>query len=109
MKYLVVGAEGPGFGSPEEALAVLERAILPGFEVLIGLEKETKIVAGGLPVGEREFIFIVEAASNEELDLLLRGMPMWGSLKWKVMPLQSFESRAAYERQAVKQLKQAKR
>jgi hypothetical protein len=30
---------------------------------------------------------------------------MWGSLKWKVTALQSFEGRAAQERDAVKQLK----
>jgi Muconolactone delta-isomerase len=105
MKYLVVGSEGPGFTSTDEAVEVLENEILPGFDALLRLEKENKIVAGGLPVAEREVVFIVEAPSHEELDLLLRGLPMWGALKWKVTPLQTFESRAAYERRLVKQIK----
>ena len=63
------------------------------------------ILAGGLPVGDRAFVFIIEAASNEELDQLLRSIPAWGVLKWKVTPLQSFSGRAAQEREVVKQLK----
>jgi hypothetical protein len=105
MKYLVTASEGPGFASPEEAVQVLEKIILPSFDELVKLEREKKILAGGLPVGERAFVFIVEASSNEQMDRLLRGIPMWGSLKWKVTALQSFEGRAAQERDAVKQLK----
>jgi len=66
-QYLVVGSGGPGFASPEEAVKVLEGTILPSFDQLIRLEKEKKILAGGLPVGDRAFAFIVEASSNEEL------------------------------------------
>jgi hypothetical protein len=64
--------------------------ILPSFEVLMRLEAEKKILAGGLPVGDRAFVFIAEASSNEELDRLLRSIPMWGALKWKVTALQTF-------------------
>jgi len=105
MKYLVVGSEGPGFGSPEEAVAILEGAVLPSFDELIKLEKSKKILAGGLPVGERALVFIVDAASHEELDQLLQDLPLWGVLNWEVTPLQSFAGRAAYERDAVKKLK----
>ena len=104
MKYLVTGSEGPGFASREEAIEVLER-ILPTFDALTKLEKERKIVAGGLPVGDRAFVFIAEAASNEELDQLLRSIPAWGVLRWHVTPLQSFAGRAAQERDEVKRLK----
>jgi len=31
MKYLVTGAEGSGFASPEEGVAVLEKGILQDF------------------------------------------------------------------------------
>jgi hypothetical protein len=105
MRYLVTGSEGPGFTSPEEALAVLEKGILPTFDELMKLETEKKILAGGLPVGDRAFVFIVEAASNEELDQLLRRIPAWGVLRWQVTPLQSFGGRAAQERDVVKQLR----
>jgi len=33
MKYLVTGAEGPGFVSPEEGVAVLEKGTPPVFVV----------------------------------------------------------------------------
>jgi len=107
MRYLVYGTEGPGFGSPQEAIEVLEKGFLPTFDTLMKLEAEKKIVAGGLPVGDRSFVFIAEATSNEELDRLLRSIPAWGILNWKVTPLQSFTGRATQERDEVKKLKKA--
>jgi len=105
MRYLVSGSEGPGFASPEEAVEILEEVVLPTFDVLMKLEAQKKIAAGGLPVGDRAFVFIAEAASNEELDRLLRSLPAWGVLEWHVTPLQSFAGRAAQERDVVKQFK----
>ncbi len=102
MKYLVTATGGPGFSSPEEAIEVLKSIILPSFDALIKFEKEGRIIAGGLPVGDRAFVLIVEADSNDDLDRMLRGIPMWGSLDWEVTPLQSIEVRAAMEREAVK-------
>lgn len=105
MRYLVTASEGPGFASPEETVHVLENVILPSFDELIKLEREKKILAGGLPVGDRAFVFIVEAASNDEVDKLLRRLPMWGAIRWNVIALQTFEGRATQEREVVKQLK----
>ena len=105
MKYLVSGSEGPGFATPEEAVEILEEVVLPTFDALMKLEAQKKIAAGGLPVGDRAVVFIVEAASNEELDRLLRSIPAWGVLDWHVTPLQSFAGRAAQERDLVKQFK----
>lgn len=105
MKYLVVGSGGPGFASPEEELEVLNKVVLPSFDELIKLENEKKILGGGLPVGDRAFVFIVEAASNAELDNMLRNIPMWGSLDWEVTALQTFSGRAAQERKVLEELK----
>lgn len=105
MKYLVSGSEGPGFATPEEAVEILEEVILPTFDALMKLEAKKKIAAGGLPVGDRAVVFIVEAASNEELDRLLRSIPAWGVLDWHVTPLQSFAGRAAQDRDVVKQFR----
>jgi hypothetical protein len=105
VKYLVSGSEGPGFASPEEAVELLEEVVLPTFDALMKLEAQKKIAAGGLPVGDRAFLFIAEAGSNEELDRLLRSLPAWGVLEWHVTPLQSFGARAAQERDLVKQFK----
>ena len=103
--YLVVGSEGPGFTSPEEAIQILEKGILPTFDALMKLQEEKKIIAGGLPIGDRAFVFIVEASSNDEVDKLLRSLPAWGALKWKVTALQSFAGRAAQEREILNELK----
>ena len=54
MKYLVTASEGPGWSTPEEAVKVLEKGVLPTFDILLKLEAEKRIVAGGLPVGERK-------------------------------------------------------
>jgi hypothetical protein len=104
MQYLVSGSEGPGFTSPEETIEVLEKGILPTFDALMKLQEEHKIIAGGLPVGDRALVFIAEAESNEALDRMLRNIPTWGVLKWEVRALQTFDARAAHERENVEEL-----
>ena len=108
MQYLVEGTGGPGFATAAEALTVLETEILPGFETLIRMEAQQKILAGGLPVGDRAFVFIIEAADNDEADKLIRSVPLWSVLQWKVTPLQSFSARADIERGVVAGLKSGK-
>ena len=61
MLYLVEAMGGPGFSSMEEAREVLQGAVLPTFARLASLEKSRKVLAGGLPVGERAFVMIVNA------------------------------------------------
>jgi len=61
---------GPGFLSPEDAMQILPKPILPCFDVLIKLEAEKNILAGELPFGERSFVFMLEAPCNEEADSL---------------------------------------
>ena len=56
-------------------------------------------------MGDRAFVFILEASSNEEADQILREIPAWGVLKWEVKPLQSFEGRAKKERSVLAELK----
>lgn len=102
--YLVKASHGPGYTSPEEELTVLENGILPTFEALMKLESDKKIV-GGLPVGQRAFVFIMEAPSTDDADRMVRAIPAWGALDWKVVPLQSFKGRDAMERKIVADLK----
>ena len=64
---------------------------------MIRLRLEGKLLAGGLPVGDRAFVGIIEAASNDEADRIVRDMPLWGAMEWKVTPLQSIEARKAME------------
>jgi len=63
------------------------------------LDSEGKILGGGHPVGERAVAFIVEADSNDELDVLLHELPAWGVLKTGVTPLRRFEEWLETERQ----------
>jgi hypothetical protein len=107
LEYLVSASEGPGFATPEEALKTLEDMVLPLFESLMRLESEKKILAGGVPLGDRAVVFIVEAASHGEVDRMLRSLPMWGMFKWDVIALETFAGRAAQEREFVHRLAQA--
>ncbi len=79
--------------------------VIPTFVALRKLKAEGKILAGGLPVGERAFIFILEASSNEEAGRIIRALPLWPILKWKVTPLQSVKGRERQERPTVEMLK----
>ena len=81
MKYLVSGFDGPGFATPEEALQRLENVVLPSLDALKRLEAEKRILAGGIKVGQRAFVFVAEAESNEKLDRMIREIPFWGILK----------------------------
>ena len=108
MQYLVEGARGPLPASPEQALALLEGTVIPHFEHVTKLKAEGKILAGGIPIGDRAFVFIIEAASNDEADRIVRDMPAWGLLEWKVTALQSVEARAEMERTVVQTLRSAR-
>ena len=57
MKYLVTASEGPGWSTPEEALKVLEKGVLPTFDILLKLQAEKRIVAGGLPANASLYSF----------------------------------------------------
>ena len=109
MKYLVTGSDGPGFATPKEALQLLEDIVLPSLDALNRLQAEKRILAGGLKVGERAFVFVAEAESNEKLDRMLREIPFWGMVKWEVTPLEGFDTRAAEERVMTARLKKAKK
>ncbi|WP_024304548.1 hypothetical protein [Pseudogulbenkiania sp. MAI-1] len=100
-QYLVIGSGGPEYTTPQETVEALEEELLPTFDALMKLEAAKKIVGGGMPVGDRSFAFILEAASNDEADRLLRDLPAWGLLKWDIKPLQSFQARAEKERSIV--------
>ena len=105
MQYLVEAARGPLPASPEQAITLLEGTIIPHFEYMVELKSQGKLLAGGLPVGDRAFVCIIEAASNDEADRIVRDMPAWGVLEWKVTPLQSVEARAEMERKVLQTLK----
>jgi len=105
MKYLVTAGSGPAIFSETEMVDILENIILPSFDIFLKLESEGKILGGGLPIGERAFVFIIEADSNEALDRILRNIPAWPVLEWTVSPLQSFKGRATQDRELMQKMK----
>ena len=106
MQYLVTMKfldPGPLMG-PQQALGMMRGMTLPGLEVLVNLKSEGKIVAGGVPVGERALAVIVEAESTRELDSLLIDIPLWGTMETKVTPLQDIEERLEFDRRFTERL-----
>jgi len=109
MQYLVEANHGPLPASPADAIQVLEGIVIPHFEHVMKLERDKVILGGGLPVGDRAFVMIIEADDNDEADRIVRHMPAWPVLEWKVTPLQSVASRADMERKVVETLKSQQR
>jgi hypothetical protein len=60
-------------------------------------------------VGERAFVFVAEAESNEKLDRMLREIPFLGMVRWEVTPLEGIETRAAEKRVMMARLKGEKK
>jgi hypothetical protein len=109
--YMVSGAFiDPGPMMPPDKLApMLEKVILPSLEIIAKWEEEGKILGGGLPVGDRAGVYIMKAASNTEVDILLQSLPFWGFLKWEVTPLVSYKERIAQTRKNLEKLKKLSR
>ncbi|HEV2283797.1 MAG TPA: muconolactone Delta-isomerase family protein [bacterium] len=106
-RYLVTGEfvdAGPLL-PPQQVVQLVEQVLLPSIEALAKLEDQKRIVAGGVIAGARAGAFIVEVASNAELNRLLMELPMWGLIKWTTTPLLSFRERAADEKAAIERVK----
>lgn len=106
-RYLVTGEyvdPGPLL-PPEQVVQMVEQLVLPSFEALAKLEEQKKVLGGGIVCGARAAAFIVDVASNTELNQLLQGLPFWGIVKWTSTPLQTFRERSADERKAMEQIK----
>lgn len=95
MLFLVTGENiDPGYLlPPEQNFQVLEQAVVPSFHMMAQWVQEGK-AKGGLYPGERAGAFVVEAASLEELDGMLNGLPFFGLVKWNVKALISFATQA---------------
>lgn len=106
MKYLVIGDfidPGPMM-APPQLVQMIEHAILPGLDMLAKWEADKKIT-GGIYVGDRKGVFVVEAESNEEVDKMIQSLPFWGLMKWTVSPLHTFVGRAAQTKMGLEKMK----
>jgi hypothetical protein len=73
------------------------------------LEEKGVILAGGLPLGERMLVFIIEASSKEEADRILRELPCWEVFDWEVRPILTFGNRATEGQSIVSKLRKSRK
>jgi hypothetical protein len=107
--YLVIGKyvdPGPLL-PPPQLVQMVEKLVIPSFEALAKLQEHKKILGGGIVAGGRAGAFIVDVASNSELNRLLQELPFWGIISWKATPLQAFRERAADEQKAMDRIKES--
>jgi hypothetical protein len=107
MLYLVE-FEATQAGAPtsrEQTIELLDKLVIPTLE---SLGKDGKVRAGGIVAGARAGAFVVGAKSNDEVTELVRGLPAWGIMQWKVTPLETFAHRAEIEKKVVQGLRAQK-
>ena len=109
MKYLVTmemieSVLSAILASPQQTVQHVEQ-VIKQHEALIKLKAENKVIAGGAPIGKKADVFIVDAASDEELNDLLMGLPNFSKMNVDVTPLLEFEGQDAKIRQNLERLK----
>jgi hypothetical protein len=99
MQYLVtMEFIDPGVLLPPQQLGqLMETTLFPTMQIFKKLQAEGKIVASGIPIGERNFVFVLEVESHAEADEIVHDLPVWGVTKSTVKPLQSLEQRFALD------------
>lgn len=103
MQYLIEAENIDGLIPMKDVPEYISNIVIPSYEQLVNWETEKKI-NGGLLAGQRAGAFIIEASSNDELGRMLRSIPFWGMVKWKITPLQSFSSALEQEKNIAKML-----
>ena len=107
MLYLVefeaTQAEAPT--SREQTIELLDKLVIPTLE---SLGKDGKVRAGGTVVGNLAGAIVVGAKSKDEVTELVRALPAWGIMQWKVTPLETFAHRADLEKKVVQELRAQK-
>ena len=91
MQFLVEAENIDGLIPMKDVPEYIAHIVIPSYEQLMKLESENKI-KGGLLAGQRAGAFVMDASSPDELGKILRSIPFWGMVKWKVTPLQSLKS-----------------
>jgi hypothetical protein len=107
MLYLVE-FEATQAGAPtsrEQTIELLDKLVIPTLE---SLGKDGKVRAGGIVVDTLAGAFVVGAKSKDEVSELVRALPAWGIMQWKVTPLETFAHRADLEKKVVQGLRTQK-
>ena len=107
MLYLVE-FEATQAGAPtsrEQTIELLDKLVIPTLE---SLGKDGKVRAGGIVVGTLAGAFMVGAKSKAEVTELVRALPAWGIMQWKMTPLETFAHQADLEKKVVQGLRTQK-
>ncbi|HZU07490.1 MAG TPA: muconolactone Delta-isomerase family protein [Chloroflexota bacterium] len=106
MEFLVTGewVEHGALLPPDQVVQVLETAVLPSLQLLAQWEGEGR-VRGGILAGQRAGIYLLEAASAEEVGRLLASLPFWGMVRWSVTPLEPTRATIQREQQVLAQIR----
>ena len=107
MLYLVE-FEANQAGAPtsrEQTIELLDKLVIPTLE---SLGKDGKVRAGGIAGGTLAGAFVVGAKSKDEVTELVRALPAWGIMQWKVTALETFAHRADLEKKVVQGLRTQK-
>jgi muconolactone delta-isomerase len=87
----------------EEAAAMWEKIVRPSLKTIAEMVDGKK--TGGVFVGQRAGVCVIDAQSHEELGKTLASLPFWGHVKWNVMPLESWSSAIQRDSSAFASLK----
>jgi hypothetical protein len=107
MLYLVE-FEATQAGAPTsraQTIELLDKLVIPTLE---SLGKDGKVRAGGIVVGTLAGAIVVGAKSKDEVTELVRALPAWGIMQWKVTPLETVAHRADIEKKVVQGLRAQK-
>jgi hypothetical protein len=107
MLYLVE-FEATQAGAPtsrEQTIELLDKLVIPTLE---SLGKDGKVRAGGIAGSTLAGAFVVGAKSKDEVTELVRALPAWAIMQWKVTPLETFAHRADLEKKVVQGLRAQK-
>jgi hypothetical protein len=91
--------------SREQTIERLGKLIIPTLE---SLGSDSKVRAGGITVGTLAGAFEAEAKSKDEVTELVRALPAWSIMQWKVTQLEIFAHRAEIEKKTVQGLRAQK-
>jgi hypothetical protein len=102
--YLVEMSFAPfaSLPSPQEVVTFAERFALPTLETLGKLAASGRILAGGTALASVGFSFIARAGTPQELEDMVAGLPLWARAQTRVVPLGTFEGRAATIRERLR-------
>ncbi len=90
MKFVVRAYDGLSFLPPETMFEAVENAGVKDVEILV-IESQTAAFEDEPPVIDRAYLFLMDAASNEDLEATLRSLPMWSMMKWQATRIETHD------------------